>query len=343
MALLSADDLIRDVIRRNEQAVILTSSGGKKGGLTPLQSFIAGGVAGVVSRTFTSPLDVIKILFQVQRTPVKAKPGEVVAKPAYTGFWSAFGQIYREEGLKGFWKGNMVACVRLFPYSALKFFIWTWMKAHLGDEKGNFSTAGGLMWGAASGVAATVVVYPLDLVKTRLTIQKEGGEKYYKGITHCLMRIAQEEGILALYNGVTTSVIGAVPFEGGTFMAYEVLRKLYGGASDKDLPPGVNFLNGCLSAAFAQTFSYPFDLVRKRLQAQAKVKGGFQEHRYNGMMDCFQKVVKEEGVMALYKGTAANLAKVVPYAGISFMSWEFTKKMFKYYNTMKAAPIPVKK
>jgi len=284
------------------------------------------------SRTFTSPLDVVKILFQVQSEPIKEGAQSKSGRTVYTGFLSAFPQIYREEGIRGFWKGNLVACVRLFPYSAIKFYAFDLMKRYVSDDKGNMGTGEALAIGALSGVMAVITTYPLDLVKTRLTVQKEGsGPKTYNGIIDCMAKTAREEGFTGLYKGMLPSIVGAIPFEGGTFMAYEFLRIFSGGKDSKQLSPWINFGNGCLAAGFAQTFSYPFDLIRKRLQAQSKAHGMLGE-RYTGMTDAFAKTYKEEGFFGLYKGTVANIAKVVPYAGLSFMTWEACKEGFTWYN-----------
>ena len=137
--------------------------------LTFWQNFIAGGIAGVGSRTFTSPLDVVKIIAQV-------------GSKQHTGFIGTFKNIYRQEGMKGFWKGNGVACLRLFPYSAINFAAFGEMKKMLLDpETGRLSNWNSLVAGAVAGVIATVAVYPLDMVKTRLTVQVDG-ELKYKGI-----------------------------------------------------------------------------------------------------------------------------------------------------------------
>ena len=76
--------------------------------LTFLQSFFCGGIAGLLSRTLTSPLEVVKVLAQVG-TP-----------ESRVGFLRSFNRIYRNEGLKAFWKGNGVSCLRLVPYSAIQ-------------------------------------------------------------------------------------------------------------------------------------------------------------------------------------------------------------------------------
>lgn len=76
--------------------------------LTILQSLFCGGIAGVLSRTLTSPLEVVKVLAQVGTPETRL------------GFVRSFGRIYQSEGLKAFWKGNGISCLRLVPYSAVQ-------------------------------------------------------------------------------------------------------------------------------------------------------------------------------------------------------------------------------
>ena len=83
-----------------------------------LTSFIAGGVAGAVSRTIVSPLERMKILFQIQG------PGTA----SYTGVWSTLAKMWREEGWRGFMRGNGTNCIRIVPYSAVQFAAYTTYK-----------------------------------------------------------------------------------------------------------------------------------------------------------------------------------------------------------------------
>jgi solute carrier family 25 phosphate transporter 23/24/25/41 len=75
-------------------------------------SFLGGGIAGAVSRTVVSPLERLKILFQVQspgRDAYKMPIGKALAK------------MWREEGIRGFMAGNATNCIRIVPYSAVQF------------------------------------------------------------------------------------------------------------------------------------------------------------------------------------------------------------------------------
>lgn len=77
-----------------------------------LAAFCAGGVAGAVSRTVVSPLERLKILFQIQsvgREEYKLSVGKGLMK------------MWREEGWRGFMRGNGTNCIRIVPYSAVQF------------------------------------------------------------------------------------------------------------------------------------------------------------------------------------------------------------------------------
>lgn len=82
-------------------------------------AFCAGGVAGAVSRTVVSPLERLKILFQIQgagREEYKLSVGKGLAK------------MWRDEGWRGFMRGNGTNCVRIVPYSAVQFGAYNFYK-----------------------------------------------------------------------------------------------------------------------------------------------------------------------------------------------------------------------
>lgn len=75
-------------------------------------AFLAGGVAGAVSRTVVSPLERLKILYQVQ----SAGRNEY-----HMSIYKALKKMWIEEGWRGFMRGNGTNCVRIIPYSAVQF------------------------------------------------------------------------------------------------------------------------------------------------------------------------------------------------------------------------------
>lgn len=98
--------------------------------MTPdkLKHLVAGGVAGAVSRTSVSPLERLKILYQV-RTTVKLHKVPLFLKVQidskenrkFQGITSSLRTIWREEGIRGYYKGNGTNVIRIVPYAAVQF------------------------------------------------------------------------------------------------------------------------------------------------------------------------------------------------------------------------------
>lgn len=180
-----------------------------------LASFCAGGVAGAVSRTVVSPLERLKILFQVQsagRTEYKLSVGK------------ALGKMWREEGWRGFMAGNGTNCIRIVPYSAVQFGSYNLYKRWFEDVPGD-NLAGSpvkrLFCGGLAGVTSVTFTYPLDIVRTRLSIQSasfadlgphEKGKKL-PGMWAVMGTMYRTEGgWLALYRGIVPTVAGVAPY-----------------------------------------------------------------------------------------------------------------------------------
>lgn len=297
--------------------------------ITRPQSFFSGGFAGIAARSVTSPLNVIKTVFQVQRHPISTLSAGLIGeggRVAYTGLISAFSGIYQREGLRAFWKGNGAACVLLFPYSAIKFSAFGSMRRVLADENGNISSRNALLAGSASGVVAAMIVYPLEVIKNRLIVQNA---QVYSGMFRGLVTMYRAEGLRAMYRGSSLCIVGAIPYDGGMFMAYEFLKR-YGSHAESHNPL-VHFANGCTAATFAQLLAHPLDVSRKRLQVQSHTNNHLFKMEYAGVYDCLTKIVRNEGLAGLYKGLLPSIVKVVPYYGITFallegLYWAFGAK-----------------
>ena len=80
-----------------------------------LHSLLAGGVAGIVSRTTVAPIERVKILLQVQSLSARGDA------PRHSSILGSLRTIVRADGVRGLWKGNTANCVRVFPSSAIQF------------------------------------------------------------------------------------------------------------------------------------------------------------------------------------------------------------------------------
>jgi len=253
------------------------SKGGDKR-LTFSQSFFAGGVAGLAARTATSPLDVVKTIIQVgSRSSATvfgaeqaaalasdvAKAGRFRKGPRLT-ILGTTRHLYQHDGLRAFWRGNLVACLRVFPYSALQFSVFSRLKGSfqpainevLNGSEGSMqqssklaSSLDALIAGALAGIVSSTLTYPLDMLKTRMTLAafaKHEGRQH--GLIATSKELIQKEGISKLYRGIVPTILGVVPFAGGMFAAYEFLGKVIG---NTDISPAQSFLQGEESRAIA--------------------------------------------------------------------------------------------
>jgi len=114
--------------------------------------FIAGGIAGAASRTVVSPLERLKIIQQVQPRNTGKQ---------YTGVWQSLVRMGREEGFKGFMRGNGINCVRIIPYSAVQFTTYEQLKKWFTSHgKKQLDTPTRLASGALAGITSVCSSYP---------------------------------------------------------------------------------------------------------------------------------------------------------------------------------------
>ena len=186
----------------------------------PWRTLLAGGIAGGLSRTLVSPLERLKILFQTQGGGMTTK---------YSGLSQGLRLMYREDGLRGFFRGNGSNVVRIVPAVALQFFLYDLAKRYFFDHplvalsesdsekrKCELGAAQRLIAGAGAGIGACVITYPLDFVRARLTLQS-GPNALYGGILDAFRQVYRQEGIRGFYHGLWPSVVGIAPYLGLDF------------------------------------------------------------------------------------------------------------------------------
>ncbi|KAL6712828.1 hypothetical protein ACLMJK_009540 [Lecanora helva] len=290
-------------------------------------AFLAGGVAGAVSRTVVSPLERLKILFQIQsagRNDYKLPIGQGLMK------------MWRDEGWKGFMRGNGANCIRIIPYSAVQFASYNFYKKVAGIVPGTPAPAWkNLLCGGIAGITSVTFTYPLDLVRTRLSVQtateeycklSEAQRKKLPGMWRTGVNVYKSEGgFLALYGGYIPTVAGVAPYVGLNFMTYEATRAFLTPEGDKNPNNWRKLLAGAISGAFAQTCTYPLDVLRRRFQINRMAKMGY---KYTSLFDAIRVIAREEGFRGFYKGIAPNLLKVAPSMASSFLSFEVARDFF---------------
>lgn len=289
---------------------------------------VAGSVSGLVTRALISPLDVIKIRFQLQIERLsRSDPG---AK--YHGILQAGRQILQEEGPAAFWKGHVPAQLLSVGYGAVQFLSFELLtelvhRASVRDAR-DFSVH--FVCGGLSACVATLAVHPVDVLRTRFAAQ--GEPRVYPTLRAAVVTMCRTEGPSVFYKGLTPTLIAIFPYAGLQFSFYSSLKRVYEwvlpAQTDGNLK---NLLCGSGAGVISKTLTYPLDLIKKRLQV-----GGFEQARatfgqvrsYRGLLDCSRQVLREEGARGFFKGLSPSLLKAALSTGLVFFWYELCCDLF---------------
>jgi len=295
-----------------------------------LIDFLAGGISGAVSKTITAPIERVKLIIQTQDANPKIVSGEV---PRYTGIGNCFMRVKAEQGVGAFWRGNLTNCIRYFPTQAFNLAFKDTIKAQFPkySPKTDFWPFFGvnLASGGLAGAGSLCIVYPLDYARTRLASDVGSGKKTFSGLGDCLMKTMKgPKGVLSLYNGFGVSVAGIIPYRGVQFGLNDTLKGL--NPYDKELS-FIGLASKWACAQFSVIMSgfvtYPFDTVRRRLQMESEK--AVEDRMYKGALHCAQKVIKDEGVAAMFKGAGANVLRGTGAALVLVLYGEAKNMLYK--------------
>jgi len=197
-------------------------AGGRSENLTGGQFFTSGVVAGLANGVVSGPVEHIRIRLQTQ--PDKNR--------IYSGPWDAVRKIYSAHGIAGIYKGQIATLCR--EASGYGVYFWTYEKlmqremSQKGIRRDQVNLAKTILYGAASGYTLWAVIYPIDMIKSRM--QTDGfspstGQKY-KSTWDCFRTIWRAEGISAFTRGLGPTLIRSPFANGATFLGFEMAMRL---------------------------------------------------------------------------------------------------------------------
>lgn len=181
--------------------------------------------------------------------------------------------------------------------------------------------------GSLSGFMVRALTQPFDVIKIRFQLQVEPikvtSVSYYSGFMQALSRIAKEEGFTGLWKGHVPGQLLSMTFCGFEFAVFYGLTAL----SDKH---SLSFISpvwresafGAAAGIVAATFSQPLDVMRTRLAAQGRHKV------YPGLIKGTSCLIREEGVLALWRGLGPSCILVAPQTAVTFAVYEYLRRLY---------------
>jgi solute carrier family 25 phosphate transporter 23/24/25/41 len=303
--------------------------------------FIAGGLAGATSRTITAPLERLKILYQVNYSGKGLKPPSI---------WMGLNEVYMRDGFKGLFRGNLMSLLKSTPDTAIKFYVFEKSKTYLKNIHGEKLTSKHLfLAGAVAGVTSNFTIFPLDVIKTRLSAAPSGT---YQGIFDTAIKLYKEGGVRIFYKGVEASICCTIPNSGLNLCFYELMKRAFSGSYSSNNAASIStpilmFIGG-LSAMFSSTLLFPFQTVQSRIIMQGLPKAEtYKLLRYNSpynyvgnnllvekrlsMIEIIKHTHKNEGLRGFFKGYGPGISKIILGNAVGFGLYEKLKFYFNNF------------
>ncbi|KAL7328095.1 mitochondrial FAD carrier protein flx1 [Mucor circinelloides] len=198
-----------------------------QGKLSAVQHLTASAEAGALTALMANPLWVVKtrMCTTTHNTP-----------DAYSGLLDGLKRLYLEEGVRGLYRGIVPALFGV-SHGAIQFMVYEEMKKKRNEIRhrsgvtsteelnAQLSQTEYLLMASTSKVAATVITYPYQVLKSRL--QNRATRDSYTGVIDCGKKLVQAEGYIGFYKGLAPNIFRVLPGTCITFLVYENLTQYF--------------------------------------------------------------------------------------------------------------------
>ncbi|TYZ57699.1 hypothetical protein PybrP1_009724 [[Pythium] brassicae (nom. inval.)] len=277
------------------------------------KSVIAGSVAGMSSVVVCHPLDTLRT--RLQTAPARFN-GSLVACAR---------QTLEREGARALYKGFLPPFFSQAVYKAVIFTTSSKLRNDVLPASLGASSAA-MVSGAVAGGLNALLVAPVELVRNRLQVQYEHprASRTYRGAAHCVAQVARQEGVLALWRGLPTTVLRDSLGLACYFLGYDFARaRLRSVAALRGHDSAVLLAAGAAGGVSFWAVALPFDTVKSLIQVDG-TRG-----EYTGLVTGASRLVREHGASHLFRGWQAAFSRGVPGAAITFWAFDRTTQLLE--------------
>lgn len=303
----------------------IKTMGEKKLGYIPNYArFIMGGSAGMGATVFVQPLDLVKNRMQMSGVGGAAK--------AHKSSLHAIASILRQEGVFGVYNGLSAGLLRQATYTTTRLGVFTSLMERFKSPDGtppSFLMKCAL--GMTAGAVGSFIGTPAEISLIRMTSDGRlpvEQQRKYTSVFNALYRITKEEGILTLWRGYRPTVVRAVVVNAAQLATYsQAKQSLLSTAYFKD-DLLCHFVASMISGLATTIASMPVDIAKTRIQNMKIVDG---KPEYRGALDVFVRVIRQEGIFALWKGFTPYYFRLGPHTVLTFIFLEQFQRLAKSY------------
>ncbi|NWT47348.1 CMC1 protein, partial [Chroicocephalus maculipennis] len=276
--------------------------------------FTLGSIAGAVGATAVYPIDLVKTRMQNQRTT-----GSVVGELMYKNSFDCFKKVLRFEGFFGLYRGLLPQLIGVAPEKAIKLTVNDFVRDKFTKKDGSIPLPAEVLAGGCAGASQVIFTNPLEIVKIRLQVAGE----ITTGPRVSALSVIKDLGLLGLYKGAKACFLRDIPFSAIYFPVYAHSKLML--ADENGHVGGLNLLAaGAIAGVPAASLVTPADVIKTRLQVAARAG----QTTYSGVIDCFGKILREEGPSAFWKGAGARVFRSSPQFGVTLVTYELLQRWF---------------
>ncbi|XP_051792366.1 probable mitochondrial glutathione transporter SLC25A39 isoform X1 [Erpetoichthys calabaricus] len=340
------------------------------GGITPLQQMLASGTGALFTSLFVTPLDVVKIRLQAQRTPfyralaVDSVPWSSVIRQSkwkcflycnglmdhlyvcengsgctswyktpnhFRGTVDAFVKITRYEGVRSLWSGLPPTLVMAVPATVIYFTCYDQLRDFLRYGMGYQGSQIPLVAGALARLGAVTVISPLELIRTKM----QSRQLSYRELHTCIQMAVAQGGWLSLWRGWGPTILRDVPFSALYWFNYELVKaQLCERYSVHEATFKMSFTAGAISGAIAAIMTLPFDVVKTQRQIELGEMETLKvsSRKPTSTWLIMRRIHTESGIRGLFAGFMPRVIKVAPACAVMISTYEFGKAFFQKLN-----------
>lgn len=260
-----------------------------------LDNYVVVGASAALSRTLMAPLERTKILLQVQKVTVPQIK-------EYTGMINCLGRIRKEQGFHSYWRGNSANLCRYIPIQMANYIFRDRFKNIFVPEEGDPQSVrhicGNFMAAGTAVAISSILVYPLDVVRTHLAVDIK---PKCCTIFGCLKQLSRAEGAKSVYRGLTIFVVPRTVCLG----IVDNIRD--NSCYNMICPAGFNQAKFLLAYSVVNLALLPIDTVSRRMMLQIGKKP--EDKKYKVAVDCYKTIAKEEGMKSFFRGALPNMLR----------------------------------
>ncbi len=268
-------------------------------------NILIAGISAVITVTVTHPIDVIKTRLQVSGFNNTKNYKSL-------GINGTIKTIFKDEGIKAFWKGIEAAWIREGTSTSLRLGLYSPIN-ELINPNNNYGFMGKFLAGFTSGAIGSIVGNPFDVIKTKLMAAEGKTNISLKIISK---NIYTEEGINGFYKGLSANLIRSCVLNGTKMACYEQIKQQIVNKGFDKSSILTHFLSAFSSGFFMAITITPIDMIRTQLMNQNTI------NKYNGFIDCAKKIIKTRGAFSLYTGFIPIWIRFAPTTTLQLIIFE---------------------